>query len=432
VSRPYCCADATRDCGIVVTSTARRARLPTRLPLAGWETPWPGPAISSALWRVRDWFAHRPLISDLALALAAAAGFALIDLAGSARPPSAAGWDVLLALPLALRRRRRACAAVLIGAVCLAQWLLGAPALGDASVLVVLYSLGAYERRRGVLPVAIAIAELGVVMAVVRWGAATDQVLSGITATGTVTASWVAGVYISMRRAYLASVHERAETAERERDSRARAAVAAERARLAREMHDVVAHSLSVMITLNDAAAAIEPSPRVQEAISQAAEVGRQALSEMHRMLGVLRDGEAVSYAPQPGLGDLAALASMVRSAGLPVELAATGDLTGLTPTVQLALYRIVQESLTNVLKHARNAEKVLVEIVRHEHRIDLRIDNDGARTTAPDDSSPGHGLTGMAERARMFGGALCAGPSSGGGWSVRAHLDLAHPGTES
>ena len=388
--------------------------------------------MSGALWRVRDWFAHRPLISDVLLALAAAAGLALIDLAGSARPPSAAGWDLLLVLPLALRRWRRACAAVLIGAACLAQWLVGVPALGDASVLVLLYGLGAYERRRGVLPVAIAIAELGVVMAVVRWGAATNQVLSGITATGTVAASWVAGVYVSMRRAYLASVHERAETAERERDSRAQVAVAAERARLAREMHDVIAHSLSVMITLNDAAAAVDPSPRAREAISQASEVGRQALGEMHRMLGVLRDGEAASYAPQPGLGDLPALASMVRSAGLTVELSATGDLAGLTPTAQLALYRIVQESLTNVLKHARNAENVAVGISRHEHRIDLRIDNDGARTTAPDDSSPGHGLTGMAERARLFGGALHAGPSPGGGWSVRAHLDLARPGTES
>jgi signal transduction histidine kinase len=229
----------------------------------------------------------------------------------------------------------------------------GVPALGDAAVLVLLYSLGAYERRRGVLPLAIVIAELGVVLAVVRWGAATNQVLSGITATGTVTASWVAGVYVSMRRTYLASVHERAETAERERDSRARVAVAAERARLAREMHDVIAHSLSVMITLNDAAAAAEPSLRAREAISQAAEVGRQALSEMHRMLGVLRDGEAASYAPRPGVGDLPALASMVRSAGLTVELAATGDLAGAALTAQLALYRIVQESLTNVLKHS-------------------------------------------------------------------------------
>jgi signal transduction histidine kinase len=418
----------------VVTYGTRGHIPPARLNRAGRDAPYPGarPGAGGALWRARDWFAHRPLVQDVLLALAAAIGFGLMDLLGSARPPAAAGWDVMVALPLALRRRHRSCAAVLIGAICFAQWLVGVPALGDAAVLILLYTLGAYERRRGVLPLAILIAELGVVLAVVRWGAATNQVISGITATGTVTASWVAGVYVSMRRAYVASVHERAETAERERDSRAQVAVAAERARLAREMHDVIAHSLSVMITLNDAAAAVEPSPRAREAISQASEVGRQALSEMHRMLGVLRDGEAAPYTPQPGVEDLSALAAMVRSAGLTVELAATGDLADVAPTAQLALYRIVQESLTNVLKHARNVEKVLVQVVRHEDLIDLRIDDDGASTVAPGGSYPGHGLSGMAERARLFGGTLAAGPRSGGGWSVRAHLDLRHPESQS
>jgi len=421
-----------REFAAVVNSTVRRASHPTRRNRVGWDAPHPRPGNSLA-W-ARDWFAYRPLVSDLLLALAAAVGSVLADLLGSVRPPTAAWWDVLLALPLALRRRHPASAAVLIGAVCLVQWLVGVPASGDVSVLVVLYSLGAYERRRAVLRLSIVIAEVGVVLAVARWGAATNQVLTGLTATGTVTAAWVAGVYASMRRAYVASVHERAETAERERDSRALVAVAAERARLAREMHDVIAHSLSVMITLNDAAAAIELSPRAREAISQASEVGRQAQSEMHRMLRVLREDEAAAYAPQPGAGDLPALVSMVRSAGLTVELAVTGDLADVSPTAQLALYRIVQESLTNVLKHARNVEKVLVEVDRHEHRIDLRIDNDGARAVAPapGGSSPGHGLGGMAERARLFGGTLAAGPRPGGGWSVRAQLDLGHPGAES
>ena len=416
----------------MVTSAVQRVRLPARLSRAGWDAPYPGPGAGNCLLRARGWLTRRPLASDLLLTLAAAAGSVLVDQLGSARPPGAAEWDVLLVLPLALRRRRPACAAVLIGAVCLAQWLVGVPSSGDASVLVVLYSLGAYERRRGVLQVAIVIAELGVVLAVVRWGAATNQIIAGLTATGTVTAAWVAGVYASMRHAYVASVHERAETAERERDSLALVAVAAERARLAREMHDVIAHSLSVMITLNDAAAAVELSPRAREAISQASEVGRAAQSEMHRMLRVLREDEAASYAPQPGVGDLLALVSMVRSAGLTVELAATGDLAGLSPTAQLALYRIVQESLTNVLKHARNVGKVLVEVDRREHGIDLRIDNDGARAVEPGESTPGHGLGGMAERARLFGGALAAGPRPGGGWSVRAHLDLGRRGGES
>jgi signal transduction histidine kinase len=421
-----------REPGTVATSSVRRAHPPARLSRAGWDAPYPGPGADNVLLRVRDWFADRPLVSDVLLALVVMAGCVLADLLGSEHPPSAAEWDVLLALPLALRRRSPAWAAVLLGAICLPQWLAGVPASGDVSVLILLYSLGAYERRRRVLQLAIVVAELGVVLAIVRWGASTNQVLTGLTATGTVTASWVAGVYVSMRRAYLASVHERAETAERERDSLALVAVAAERARLAREMHDVIAHSLSVMITLNDAAAALEPSPRVREAISQASEVGRQAQNEMHRMLRVLREDEAASYAPQPGVADLPALVSMVRAAGLTVELATSGDLAGISPTAQLALYRIVQESLTNVLKHARDVGKVLVQVNRHEHGIDLRIDNDGAPALAPGGSSAGHGLGGMAERARLFNGAFAAGPRSGGGWSVCAHLDLGRPGAES
>jgi signal transduction histidine kinase len=190
-------------------------------------------------------------------------------------------------------------------------------------------------------------------------------------------------------------------------------------------MHDVIAHSLSVMITLNDAAAAIELSPPVRDVLSQASEVGRQALGEMHRMLGVLRDGEATEYAPQPGLAQLPELISMVRSAGLRVELAVTGDQVLIPATAQLALYRIVQESLTNVLKHGRNVEHVKVALTRRGPHIDLRVDNDGSLPAPAAGSVAGHGVSGMSERARLFGGDLSAGPEGGGGWSVRARLNL-------
>jgi signal transduction histidine kinase len=193
-------------------------------------------------------------------------------------------------------------------------------------------------------------------------------------------------------------------------------------------MHDVIAHSLSVMITLNDAAAAVEPSKRTSETISQASEVGRQALGEMHRMLGVLRDDEETDYAPQPGLGELPELISTIRSAGLTVELALTGDLVPVPPTAQLALYRIVQESLTNVLKHARNVETVTVTLARHGQCVDLRVDNDGACMAGPIESPLGHGLSGMRERTRLFGGEILAGPVTTGGWSVRAQLQLEDP----
>ncbi|MBO0728367.1 MAG: hypothetical protein J2P57_03850, partial [Acidimicrobiaceae bacterium] len=293
------------------------------------------------------------------------------------------------------------------------------------AVLIVLYSLGAYERRRWVLLVAIVTAQLGVIMAVTRWAAPSNQLVAGVTATGTVTASWVIGIYLRTRRAYLAGIRERAETAERERDSRAQIAVAAERARLAREMHDVIAHSLSVMITLNDAAAAIETSGPVQDVLSQASEVGRKALNEMHRMLGVLRDGEATEFAPQPDLGELPELVSMVRSAGLQVEMAVTGDPATIPATAQLALYRIAQESLTNVLKHGRNVEHVKVALNHRGRVVDLQVDNDGSEVAQVNGAVVGHGLSGMSERARLFDGEIVAGPGKEGGWFVRARLKL-------
>ena len=315
--------------------------------------------------------------------------------------------------------------------MCLAQWLANVLATGDLAFLVALYSLGAYERRRWILASAVVVAEVGVVMALARWGSAADHPLQGLLFTGTVTAAWVAGIYVRMRRAYLVSALQRAETAERERDSRARIAVAQERTRLAREMHDVIAHSLSVMITLNDAAAAVESSAQARDTITQASDVGRQALAEMHRMLGVLRNGEPAELVPSPGADQLADLVSMVRSAGLSVELAVTGDLRSMPATAQLALYRIVQESLTNVLKHGRNVRHVAVRVTRQGPCVELQVDDDGMPAAQfPGSASlvsgrAGHGVSGMAERAGLFGGHADAGPRDGAGWRVTARLDL-------
>jgi signal transduction histidine kinase len=141
-------------------------------------------------------------------------------------------------------------------------------------------------------------------------------------------------------------------------------------------------------------------------------------------MLGVLRNGEPAELAPSPGADQLADLVSMVRSAGLSVELAVTGDLGTMLPTAQLALYRIVQESLTNVLKHGRNVRHVVVQVIRQGSRVELQIDDDGL----PGGQVPGlagHGVSGMAERASLFGGQVDAGPRDGAGWRVTAQLDL-------
>lgn len=339
-------------------------------------------------------------------------------------------WDIALALPLVLRRRMPATAAATIGAVCLAQWISGDLAHGDLVILIVLYTLAAWEQRTWVLVTAAVVAEVGVVMAVTRWTPNLHPWLTGLLLTGTVTASFAVGAYVRTRRAYLESMIERVETAERDRDTQARIAVATERARMAREMHDIIAHSLSVMITLNDAAVALAPTDTLRETLVQTSDVGRQALAEMQRILGVLRGDGPAELTPQPGTAQLSDLVAIVRSAGVSVQLAVTGDTSTLTPGVELAVYRIVQESLTNVLKHATNVTRVSVEVTRGDDRITIRVRNDGDPVTAghSDQAANGHGLAGMRERAALYDGHVQAAPAPGGGWIVAADLPIPDP----
>ncbi len=368
----------------------------------------------------------RPQLLDVAVAVTTAIVTVVIDAVGpDHRATGAVFWDVALALPLVLRRRMPAMAAAALGAICFAQWASGTLASGDAAVLIMLFTLGAWEIRRWVLATAVVVAEVGVVMAATRWAPPAHAWLSGLMMTGTVTAAWVLGVYVRTRRAYLSSMVERAETAERERDTRATLAVDAERARMAREMHDIIAHSLSVMITLNDAAAAVATTDAVRDTVAQASDVGRQALDEMHRLLGVLRSDGPPDLAPQPTVAQLTDLVAIVRSAGLSVELAVTGELTSLAPTAQLAVYRIVQESLTNVLKHAHNAARVTVQIMHRSGHVTVDVHDDGEPAGRSDALPSGHGLTGMRERAGLYDGGVEAGPASGGGWLVRADLHV-------
>nr|WP_160145121.1 histidine kinase [Actinacidiphila yanglinensis] len=364
----------------------------------------------------------------MTLAVGVALAAVLADVLGpDVRSVYAPYWDVALAAPLALRRRAPATAAALIAAVCLTQWLADVVANADLAVLIMLYSLGAWERRRWLLAAALFVGEAGVVMAVARWTPKPHQWLSGVMATGTVTAALVIGLYVRTRRAYLASMIERAETAERDRDHRARIAVAEERTRMAREMHDVIAHSLAVMITLNDAVAATSSDDTVRDTVTQASDVGRQALAEMQRMLGVLRSTDPADLTPQPGTAQLTDLISIVRSAGLTVELAISGDPGNLAPTTQLTIYRIVQESLTNVLKHGRNVRRVIVSLGYRDDRVRIRVMDDGDPRTPPDDTVTGHGLAGMRERSALYEGSFHAGPVRGG-WEVFADLGLTDP----
>ncbi|MFI5707190.1 sensor histidine kinase [Kribbella sp. NPDC051620] len=229
------------------------------------------------------------------------------------------------------------------------------------------------------------------------------------------------------------------ETAEQERirhrqqelEAQTRIAVAAERTQLAREVHDVVAHNLAVMVALADGAAATAATDPGQatELMRQSSTTGRAALTDMRRLVGVLRDGQSLangqSLAPQPGIADLDDLVTQVRDAGLSVDLT-VGELSeALSPGVGLVVYRIVQEGLTNTLKHAGPAAQATVSLNRTPDGLDLDITDDGARTPAPAPIPGGHGLLGITERATAYGGTIRALPLHPAGWHLHAHLPL-------
>ena len=380
--------------------------------------------------KVRALLSRVPVpLADAPLAIAVAAVSSTMDVA-EPHGHAAIGlvvWDLALAAPLVLRRRYRAVAAAAVAAVCLMQWLADVPTHGDLFVLVTLYTLGVHERRRPVLVVAAGVAEIGILLAVARWSPGADAWLTALTYTGTAAASWLLGVYVRTRRDYVASVLDRAEAAERDRDLRERIAVDAERARIAREMHDIVSHSVSVMITLSDAAAAVRDPEAARHAVAQIGEVGRRTLPELQRLVGVLRQDGSPEFTPQPGIGQLSGLVEMIRAAGTSTRLSVTGDVSALSEVLQLAVYRLVQESLTNVLKHARNVTAVSVGVRCETDGVVVSVEDDGepAPARAP---SGGHGIAGMRERVSLFDGDFRAGPAPGRGWAVIAHLRTGAP----
>jgi signal transduction histidine kinase len=387
----------------------------------------PQGGIRAAYARARDFFVRRTVLTDLLVATAVATASIVSDLFDQASLTWAVLFDLALAVPLLWRRRRPVEAFLVVAAVALVQWITGTLA-GDLAVLIALYSVAAYERRRWTVPLAAGIAGVGVALAILRWAPPGETVRVAVLLTGTVSTAWIAGIYVRTRRAYLASVLDRAATAERDRDRQAQVAVAAERSRIAREMHDVVAHNLAVMIALSDGAAAstrTDPEEATQ-VMQQASAVGRQALAEMRRLVGVLRSDGPGHRAPQPGDADLDDLVERVRSAGLGVDLVVTGQPGRSSAGAQLTAYRIVQESLTNVLKHAPRASRAVVTLRYDPTAIDVEIANDDlGRPARWGEWRQGHGLTGIRERAAVYGGTVHAGPLPGGGWRVATRLDL-------
>jgi signal transduction histidine kinase len=237
---------------------------------------------------------------------------------------------------------------------------------------------------------------------------------------------WAMGEFVGARRALNAELLQRLKLLETERDQQARIAVAEERSRIARELHDVVAHAVSVMVVQADGASyALQSDPQMaQLALTTISDTGRQALGELRRLLGLMRNEteSETDRVPQPDTRSLPQLVEQVRAAGLPVSLTMTGDLNDVPAGVGLSVYRIVQEALTNSLKHAGGSASAMVLVTHSDDQIDVVVDDDGFGTPRElAGMSGGNGLIGMRERASVLGGSLRAGPRQGGGWRVHA-----------
>jgi signal transduction histidine kinase len=240
------------------------------------------------------------------------------------------------------------------------------------------------------------------------------------------TLAWFFGVSLGTRTEQARELRARVEAAERARAFAAERATAEERARIARELHDVVAHSVSVMVVQASGVRRLlkDEQHRERDALLSVEQIGRQALTEMRRMLGVMRTGEdqPAALAPQPGLQHLDRLIAQVEEAGLPVDLRVEGERPELSPGVDLSAYRIIQEGLTNALKHSKGAHaEVVIRYV--DSSVQLEITDDGAGRLNGD--GKGHGLVGMRERVALYGGTLEAGPRDGGGFVLRAELPV-------
>ena len=329
---------------------------------------------------------------------------------------------LLVGVALVLRRRAPLLMWIAIWAGISLQYLITRDPPQELAFMVVLYagaySLGAHASVRraaaglGISVVMVLISE-GALVALTRHSGSVGLGLDILA----ILACWLAGVFVRARRQSLALAGRNAEL-----QRQAAQAAAAERARIARELHDIVAHHLSVIVLQ---AAGARASGKAEASLAKIEDNGRQALAETRRLLGVLREtGEETGLAPQPGIGELDALAGAVRAAGLPVTLVIDGDPAALPAAVGLSVYRIVQEALTNVLRHAGPA-CATVRIGCAEEAVTVEVTDDGSGE--PGDWFPlsGHGLAGMRERAAIFGGQLSAGPAPGGGFAVRARLPL-------
>lgn len=364
------------------------------------------------------------------------------DLGGHFRPIDALGMVLILlqTVPLAWRRSRPVPSLAVMAAAGLVFYAFNfLPVSGGVGPMIGLYSVAAHcDRRRSVASLG------GVILAgfailgllnVHHHVTLSDVVIS----TLELAVAWTLGDNLRTRRAYTASLEERAARLEREQENGARRAVNEERARIARELHDVVAHSVSVMVVQAGAARRVlgRDPDRAAEALSSIETTGRQALDELRRLLGMLREysDQPPSLAPQPQLRDLDALVAQVEEAGVGVQLTVEGQPRELPSGIDLSVFRIVQEALTNTLKHAGPAHahialrysstELVLQVIDDGRGAADRVGRRDGNGNGIGDRRDGQGLVGMRERVALYGGQLRTGPKPGGGYEVEARLPL-------
>ncbi|MEV0946711.1 histidine kinase [Rhodococcus sp. NPDC049939] len=377
------------------------------------------------------WLRGRPTVADSMLAAILLTLEVLVFTASD----HTSAWvqlimGLLLCLPIVCRRTypRTAAGVILVMSITITLVSysiddLDAQHPGLFALAVALYTLVAYVGRY--------VAALFAVGLVVDSALAIGLLRQEATVTGVIALlifalSWITAEFLGARRAYDEEVAARLAVADYDRDRRAEDAVAAERTRIARELHDVVAHAVSVMIVQADGASyAVGTNPDVaRQALANIGTTGREALAELRRTVSLLRTEPATDDMPQHGTAGLSRLVDMMRSAGLPVELELTGQLDDISPAVSLGVHRVVQESLTNVLRHAGERPRAKVRVRRRDTDVLVEIIDNGNASGLFSFGS-GNGLLGMRERVAVLQGTLEAGRQTDGSWRVTAELPL-------
>jgi signal transduction histidine kinase len=365
---------------------------------------------------VWNWLQRHPRLVDIGIALALASGYI-------GRAAHFGRWTIGLPLavievaPLLARRRYPLPVLAVVASATFAEVAIYGSTFPLAAAVAVYTVAAQLDRRTSLIASAVSGAAISL-LALAR-----DGYHSLVQTLLLFAIAWVVGDNLGTRRAYLNELELRAERLEREQQAEAARAVAEEQARIARELHDVIAHNVSVMVIQAAAGrdAFDERPQRAREALETIETTGRSALAELRRLLRAVRDGDP-EYEPQPGLSRLPSLIDQVRASGLEVALEIKGTSTPLPAAIDLSAYRVVQEALTNTLKHAQ-ASRVDVRLHYGPNELEVDVRDDGRATG--NGAGTGSGLIGMRERLAAVGGALSTGPADGGGYAVRARFPL-------